>query len=101
MTESVRRNIPRSLLCRYGSLRLDQPPAGGFDDGLGAGRGAELGARIVDVEIDGALGQADNLRDFSRSFAARNPGQDLDFAIVEFSEASATARCVRRRPTAP
>ena len=46
-------------------LGLDQPPAGGLDDGLGAGRGAELGARIVDVKIDSALGQADNLRDFS------------------------------------
>ena len=31
---------------------FDQPAGGGLDDRLGAGRGAQLAPRIVDVEID-------------------------------------------------
>ena len=42
-----------------------------------------FGARIVDVKIDGALGQAEYLRDLHRGLAPRHPGQHLDFALVE------------------
>ena len=51
-------------------LRLDQLPARCLRR-FAVGGGAELAARIVGVEIDRALGQPENLRDFGRSLAAR------------------------------
>src|SRR5260370_30037088 len=53
---------------------------------LGAGRRAELGACVVDVKIDRPLGEAENLRNFGRRFAARHPGQCFHLAIVELNE---------------
>jgi hypothetical protein len=46
----------RSLFRTDAPLRLDQPSGSRLDHRLGAGRRAELCARIVDVEVDGALG---------------------------------------------
>src|SRR5579872_5499154 len=65
------------------SLGLDQPPCRGLDDCLSASRGAEFISRIIDVKIDRAFGQAENPRNFHRCLAAGDPGQYLDFAIVE------------------
>ena len=58
-------------------------PGRGFDRGLGAGRSAELAAGIVGVKIYGAFAQADDLRDLGRSLAARDPGENLDLAVVQ------------------
>src|SRR5258707_134002 len=41
--------------------RLDELADDGLDGGLGAGRGAELDAGIVEMKIDRPLGQADQI----------------------------------------
>jgi hypothetical protein len=41
---------------------------------MGSRRHMELEACILEVEIDGALGQADNIGDLRRRLAARDPG---------------------------
>src|SRR5712671_1163624 len=65
------------------ALRLDQAASGGLDGGLDAGGGAELFARVVDMEVDSPLRQSQDLRDLGRRFSPRRPGQRFDLAVVQ------------------
>src|SRR6516162_4108433 len=58
----------------------------GLDGRLDAGGGAEFRTGIVDVKIDRAFRQAENLRDFGGRLAARRPGERFDLALVEVYE---------------
>src|ERR1700733_2906720 len=69
--------------------RLNQAAGCRFQHRFGAGRGAELAAGIVDVEIDGPLGQVSDFGELRRGIAARRPGQNFNLALVE---------CDRLRP---
>ncbi len=64
-------------------LEFDQAGGDGLRDSLGARGYAKLGAGVVQMEIDGAAGQAEDLGDLGRGLATSRPDQGLYLALAE------------------
>jgi hypothetical protein len=64
-------------------LRLDEQARRSLGDCLNAGGDSKFAARVVEMEIDSALTEPQNLGDFRRSLTARRPRECFDFALGE------------------
>ena len=66
-----------------GRSRFDQLASNRLDGGLSPGRDPELDPGVVDVKVDRAFAQSQNLGDFGRGLAARDPCQGFNLAMVQ------------------
>ena len=102
--------VPPARTGERTELQLDQLSGRRLDRRVHARRRTQLHAGIVDMKVDGSLGQTNNLSDLRRRFAARGPShmgayptmsgkptsiEDRGIDIPESDRAQILTRCYR------